>query len=156
MKIGEVAAMAGVPTPTVRYYERRGLLEQTSRTTAGYRQYGPEVVRRLRFIKHAQELGFALEDVQRMLDLRPDDPAACASVAATTREKIRTVRQRLEELRRLERTLRDLVRECERHPAADPCPVLAVLSNEGETRGTASLARKNRRRGIPIHEKAHA
>lgn len=142
MKIGEVAAMAGVPTPTVRYYERRGLLQEAARTAAGYRQYGPETVRRLRFIKHAQEWGFALEDVQELLNLRADDPAACARVAATTRQKIRTVRQRLEELRRLERTLRELVNACERHPLAEPCPVLAVLADES----TRSDAWPRRRR----------
>lgn len=142
MKIGEVAAMAGVPTPTVRYYERRGLVQEAARTAAGYREYGPETVRRLRFIKHAQELGFSLEDVQQLLDLRPDDPAACARVAATTRQKIRTVRQRLEELRRLERTLRELVNACERHPLAEPCPVLAVLADES----TRSDAWPRRRR----------
>lgn len=141
MKIGEVAAMAGVPTPTVRYYERRGLVQEAARTAAGYREYGPETVRRLRFIKHAQELGFSLEDVQQLLDLRPDDPAACARVAATTRQKIRAVRQRLEELRRLDRTLRELVSACEQHPIAQPCPVLAVLSDESEKGG----ARRRRR-----------
>jgi DNA-binding transcriptional MerR regulator len=70
MRIGEIAVQAGVPTATVRYYERRGLVPRAPRTASGYRAYGPDVVRRLRFIKHAQELGFALEDIQHMLALR--------------------------------------------------------------------------------------
>lgn len=132
MRIGEVAALAGVPTATVRYYERRGLVAEAARTDAGYRQYGPEAARRLRFIRHAQELGFTLEEIQQMLELRVDDPASCAQVEATTREKVRTVRQRLAELQRLERTLQDLVAACERHRPADPCPILAVLADEAD------------------------
>lgn len=131
MRIGEVAALAGVPTATVRYYERRGLIAQTARTASGYRHYGPEAARRLRFIKHTQELGFSLEEIQHMLELRAEDPAACALVEATTREKIREVRQRLEELRRLERTLQRIVGSCEQHSATEPCPILAVLSEDG-------------------------
>ena len=138
MRISEVAALAGVPTATVRYYERRGLVAEVGRTPAGYRQYGPEAARRLRFIKHAQELGFSLEEIQQMLALSIDDPAACARVEATTREKIQAVRQRLAELRRLERTLQDLVHACEQQRPTEPCPILAVLSddNSGDLRIT--------------------
>lgn len=60
MRIGEIAALAGVPTATVRYYERRGLIAAPARSRAGYRQYGLETARRLRFIKRAQALGFTL------------------------------------------------------------------------------------------------
>lgn len=130
MRISEVAALAGVPTATVRYYERRGLIAEAARTPAGYRQYGPEAARRLRFIKHSQELGFSLEEIQQMLALRIDDPAACARVEATTREKIQAVRQRLAELRRLERTLQDLVHACDRQRPTEPCPILGVLSDD--------------------------
>ena len=130
MKIGELATWAGVPTATVRYYERRGLIAEAARTASGYRQYGPEAARRLRFIKHAQVLGFSLEEIHQMLALRIDDPAACARVEATTRAKIRAVRQRLAELRHLERTLQVLVGTCERHDASDPCPILAVLADD--------------------------
>lgn len=130
MKISEVAALAGVPTATVRYYERRGLIAEAARTTAGYRQYGPDAARRLRFIKHAQELGFALDEIQQMLALSIDDPESCARVEATTREKIRAVRQRLAELQRLERTLQDLARACEQQRRTQPCPILAVLSDD--------------------------
>ena len=129
MRISEVAALVGVPTATVRYYERRGLIAEAARTPAGYRQYGLEAARRLRFIKHAQALGFSLEEIQQMLALSVEDPAACARVEATTRDKIRTVRQRLAELQRLEHTLQDLVRACEQQRPTGPCPILAVLSD---------------------------
>lgn len=134
MRIGEVAALAGVPTATVRYYERRGIIAEVARSAAGYRQYGPDAARRLRFIKHAQELGFTLGEIQQMLELRIENAEACARVEATTREKIRAVRQRLAELTRLERTLQDLVRACEQHVTAQPCPILAVLSDDVDGR----------------------
>ena len=158
MRIGELAAKVGVPTPTVRYYERRGLLAEASRTAAGYRQYGDDAVRRLRFIRHAQELGFSLEDVQALLDLRASDSSACVRVAAATREKIRSVRQRLAELRHLERTLGALVSACERHPLADPCPVLAVLSEEAAAPGGRRLtdARRPNGAGRTSRTTAHA
>lgn len=128
MKIGEVAALAGVPTATVRYYERRGLIAQVRRTASGYRQYGTDAAQRLRFIKHAQQLGFALEEIQQMLALRSDDPAACARIEAMTREKVHAVRQHLSELQRLEGTLQELVSSCARHESTDACPILSLLS----------------------------
>ena len=63
MSIGQVAAAAAVNIQTVRYYERRGLLSPARRTPSGYRQYNEDAVARLRFIKHAQELGFSLKEI---------------------------------------------------------------------------------------------
>lgn len=136
MKIGEVAALAGVPVATVRYYERRGLIADAERTSSGYRQYDANAARRLGFIKHAQELGFSLDEIREMLALQSDDPASCARVQSVTREKIRAVRERLAHLERLERTLADLVGACERHPPTAPCPVLVVLSDDAGARPT--------------------
>ena len=140
MKIGEVAALAGVPVATVRYYERRGLIADAERTPSGYRQYDADAARRLRFIKHAQELGFSLDEVQQLLALQTDDPASCARVQSVTRERIRTVRERLAELERLERTLQELVGACERHAPTAPCPVLAVLSHDTGVQRSAQRA----------------
>jgi Hg(II)-responsive transcriptional regulator len=132
MNIGEIAALAGVPAATVRYYERRGLIATVPRSRSGYRQYGPETARRLRFIKHAQELGFSLEEIQELLALRVSNPASCARVEATTRHKLAGVRHRIRELVRMERVLEDLVRSCEAKRPTDECPVLAVLAEEAQ------------------------
>src|SRR5438552_4846854 len=67
LSIGQVADAADVNIQTIRYYERRGLFPTPRRTPAGYRQYADEAVARLRFIKHAQELGFSLQEVQELL-----------------------------------------------------------------------------------------
>lgn len=156
MTIGEVAALAGIPTATVRYYERRGLIAPTPRTASGYRRYDAEAARRLRFIRHAQTLGFSLEEVQQLLAFSADDPAACARVEETTREKVRAVRQRLDELRRLERTLQELAGACARHDAAEPCPILGFLTDDSapSSRQPAREARSRRRAGALEHPHA--
>ncbi len=82
MTIGQVAAGAGVNIQTVRYYERRGLLPRAPRTASGYRQYDPDAVARLRFIKRAQDLGFSLQEIAELLELRVEHGAACAAVEA--------------------------------------------------------------------------
>lgn len=128
VKIGDIAAAAGVPSATVRFYERRGLIPPAPRTPAGYRMYGTETARRLRFIKQAQELGFSLDEIQQMLNLRSDDAAACHAVEALTRRKIAGVREHLRQLRQLERTLSRLVARCETPHAPDVCPILEGLA----------------------------
>ena len=80
LTIGQVAAAAGVNIQTIRYYERRGLLATPRRTASGYRQYTGDAVNRIRFIKHAQELGFSLKEIQELLALRVRHAAACNPV----------------------------------------------------------------------------
>jgi len=131
LTIGELAGRAGVPTPTVRYYERRGLIAEAGRTASGYRQYRPEVAERLRFIKRTQELGFSLEEIQEFLALRVEDPASCAVVEARTREKIGRVRRKIRELERIEEVLERLVASCETRTPSAECPLLEAMPGEG-------------------------
>lgn len=130
MKIGELSALAGVPAATIRYYERRGILAEPPRTDSGYRSYGPEAAERLRFIRRAQELGFTLEEIHELLQLRVEDRASCAAVASKTQEKISDVAQKIAELQRLEAALHRLADACvSRTPTAE-CPVLEMLTDE--------------------------
>jgi Hg(II)-responsive transcriptional regulator len=130
MNIGEVAALAGIPTATVRYYERRGLIAEAPRTEAGYRQYGAETARRLRFIKRAQRMGFTLDEIQDLLGLRVDDPAACPVVEGKTREKIAQVERRIRELTRIQEVLEGLADSCGALVPTAECPILEALSEE--------------------------
>lgn len=132
MSIGEIAACAGVPTATVRYYERRGLLEQPPRTEAGYRQYGLDTADRLRFIKRAQDLGFSLEEIRELLSLRVDDPEACPAVAVVARAKITQVEQMIRDLTRMRDVLEGLTDSCRTHSPTEECPILDALRH-GET-----------------------
>lgn len=127
MKIGELAALAGVPAATVRYYERRGLIAEPARSASGYRQYGPQAAERIRFIRRAQGLGFSLEEIEELLALRVDDPASCAEVATKTRAKIAEVRRRIGELERLEGVLSHLAAMCAARTVTSECPVLEMM-----------------------------
>lgn len=131
MKIGSVAEAAGVEVSTVRYYERRGLLAEPPRTDSGYRQYNASVIDRVRFIRQAQDLGFTLEEIEELLDLRVEDAASCGMVEEATRSKLRSVDAKIRELRRLRAVLAGLVRSCEEKEATDECPVLGMLEEEG-------------------------
>jgi MerR family mercuric resistance operon transcriptional regulator len=107
MRIGEVATEAGVNVQTLRYYERRGLLDPPPRTPSGYRIYAMDTVRLVRFIKRVQELGFTLTDVEDLLSLRDDpDPSAALAVA---REKLAGIRARLRDLQAMDAALTHLV-----------------------------------------------
>src|SRR5437899_11891725 len=93
LSISQVANAADVNVQTIRYYERRGLFPTPRRTPAGDRQYADDAVARLRFIKHAQELGFSLQEIQELLGLRVRHSAACDVVERKTRQKIEVVQQ---------------------------------------------------------------
>lgn len=131
LKIGELARRTGVNVQTVRYYERRGILAEPPRTDSGYRQYRPEAVRRIRFIKRAQRLGFTLREIDDLLGLRVEGPGGCAAVEARTSEKLEEVESRLRELDHLRRVLEGLLSACRRHEPTAECPVLEVLE-EGD------------------------
>jgi DNA-binding transcriptional MerR regulator len=80
LTIGKLASAAGVNTQTIRYYERSGLFPVPARTPGGYRQFGPDELRRLRFIRRAQGLGFSLTEIRELLGLRVHDPRSCGAV----------------------------------------------------------------------------
>lgn len=130
MTIGTLAQAAGVKVPTVRYYERRGIIAEPPRTRSGYRQYEQAVVDRIRFIKRAQDLGFALEQIEDLLALRVDGPASCETVEEATRAQLDSVESKIRELDRLRAVLRELVRSCEDRKRTGSCPVLEILEEE--------------------------
>jgi len=127
LRIGQVAAEASVNIETVRYYERTGMLAVPARTDTGYRQYDAEAVRRIRFIKHAQALGFSLKEIRDLLALRVRHGAACGAIERQTRKKIALIDDKLRELTALRRTLKGLVASCEARETTAECPVLEIL-----------------------------
>jgi Hg(II)-responsive transcriptional regulator len=132
LTIGQVAAAADVNIQTIRYYERRGLFAAPRRTPSGYREYAADAVSRLRFIKHAQELGFSLKEIQELLGLRVRHGAACNAVERKTREKIGLVQQRIRDLQRMKRTLERLAVACATKRPTDDCPILEALEDHGD------------------------
>ena len=127
----KVAERAGVNLDTVRYYEKRGLLPKPSRTASGYRQYGPEHVAHIRFIKRAQDLGFTLEEIRELLELRVA-PGAGADVRARTAEKVEEIDAKLHDLQRIRAKLLELAAACEHHGSAEACLVLHALEDPAD------------------------
>ena len=131
LTIGQVASAADVNVQTIRYYERRGLFAAPRRTPSGYRQYTEDAVSRLRFVKHAQELGFSLKEIQDLLGLRVRHGAACDAVERKTRQKMALVQQKIRDLQRLRRTLKRLAAACAARTPTDDCPILEALEDHG-------------------------
>ena len=129
LTIGQVAAAAAVNVQTIRYYERRGLFATPRRTAAGYRQYAEDAVTRLRFIKHAQELGFSLKEIQELLALQVRHDAACDPVERKTRQKIVVVERKIRDLERMRETLEQLAAACASRRPTDDCPILEALED---------------------------
>lgn len=127
MTIGELASRAGVNVQTVRYYERRGILCEPERTPSGYRQYDPDALARLRFIRSAQELGFALVEIEDLLDLRVEDPGSCSVVEERTRSKLVDVRRKIRDLQQMESVLESLASACAARTETAECPILESL-----------------------------
>jgi len=129
LTIGQVATAAAVNIQTIRYYERRGLFTAPRRTPSGYRQYAQDAVTRLRFIKHAQELGFSLKEIQELLALRVRHGAACDPVEQKTRQKIELVERKIRNLERIRHTLEQLAEACASRKPTDDCPILEALED---------------------------
>jgi MerR family copper efflux transcriptional regulator len=129
LKIGEVARSTGLPIDTIRYYERVGLLPEPARRPSGYRSYGTGAIRRLRFIHSAKALGFTLPEIKELLAL--DAGRNVPAVQAAARRKLADLDRRLAELTRIRLALASLVEHCPGTGAADSCPILAALNDEG-------------------------
>lgn len=128
--IGKLATLAGVSADTLRYYEKEGLIAPAAKTTAGYRLYSDDALRRLRFIKHAQHCGFTLSDIKELLALKQAERACCGDVRSLAIEKRLRIEHKLRALQVMSRALDDLIRSCEGgEQATDDCPILAALEN---------------------------
>ncbi len=131
LRTGEVAARAGVNVQTLRYYERRGLLEEPERRPSRYREYPSDAVRVIRFIKGAQELGFTLTEIAELLRLRADQTAGCSEVRAAAETKIEDIDRKIRSLRAMRRALGVLVSSCKTDGSARRCPILEALDRKG-------------------------
>lgn len=109
LKVGELAARAGVGVQTLHYYERRGLLPKPDRTASNYRLYPPSALRRVQFIKQAQALGFTLEEIGEILGLRERGRAPCRRVADVARQHLRELDARIAALREFRKSLAAVV-----------------------------------------------
>ncbi|MBX6421896.1 MAG: Hg(II)-responsive transcriptional regulator [Nevskia sp.] len=123
--IGTLARRTGVHLETIRYYQRRGLVGEPARPPGGIRRYTEDHVQRLRFIRHAQELGFSLDEIGELLKL--EDGAHCRQARALGEKKLADVRKKLADLQRIESALAVLVDRCGTVKGRVRCPLIASL-----------------------------
>lgn len=132
LTIGHVARRAGVGVETVRFYEREGLLAGPPRTASGYRQYGEDVVARLRFIKRAKALGFTLKEIGELLALRLDPETSCAEIKDRAKAKIDDIQAKIRDLQRMQEALVKPAASCKGDGPTSACPILDALDKEGK------------------------
>ncbi|MCI0459667.1 MAG: MerR family DNA-binding protein [Gemmataceae bacterium] len=124
----EVARQASVNIETLRFYERQGILPEPPRRASGYREYPPETVSRVRFIKRAQELGFSLKEIKELLDLTTVPRAKSGRVRHLAQAKLAEIDHKLHDLEAMKRTLMDLVCACDGRLPLSSCPIIESLS----------------------------
>ncbi len=132
MTIGRVAENAGVGVETVRFYERKGLIAQPMRPEHGFRVYSDDAVRRLRFIRQAQELGFSLREIEDLLALRTDPGSDCADVRERAVTKLDDVESKIRQLRRIRGALKQVIAACPGRGALNGCSIIEAMENPEE------------------------
>ncbi len=130
LSVGQLAKGASVNIETVRYYERRGLLPEPQRRESGYREYSPEDVFRIKFIKRAQELGFTLKEISELLALRVDSKTTCAKVKKQAEAKISGIEEKILLLKKMKAALGKLASTCKDHKPQQGCPILEYLNEQ--------------------------
>lgn len=128
MAIGALSKASGVKVPTIRFYEQIGLLPAPPRTESNRRTYGPEDVQRLRFIRHARELGFEVGDVRTLLAMTAEPQSSCHQADSIARHHLAGIDQRIARLTALKSELQRMVEECSGGKVCD-CRVIEVLSD---------------------------
>jgi MerR family mercuric resistance operon transcriptional regulator len=129
LRIGQVAELAGVGIPTLRFYEKEGLIPAPERRSSGYREYKPEVVRRVRFIRRAKELGFTLKEIQELLSIRTSSPQTCEEIRSQVKAKTRDIEERIASLERMKVALHSLAEGCDGKDSIESCPIIAALDD---------------------------
>ncbi len=139
LTIGAFAKTVGVNVETVRYYQRRGLLRQPAKPYGGIRHYGAADIARLSFVKSAQHLGFNLDEIGELLRL--EDGTHCREASVLGELKLRSVREKLAGLTRMETVLTGLVKACHTRRGNVSCPLIASLFDD--THHEAAISRRN-------------
>jgi MerR family mercuric resistance operon transcriptional regulator len=127
-RISELAKAAGIPTTTVRYYERIGLVEPEDRSAGNYRLYSNESLQRLRFVRAAQAIGFTLDDVRALLGEGGNVPC-CGDVQQLLEDRLAEIQQRLKDLRQVQRVLKASLAKCQASNPRRACHVLESLKD---------------------------
>ena len=129
LTIGQVARRAGVGVETIRFYERKGLIDEPPRKASGYRQYKDEDISRLTFIQQAKTLGFSLNEIGDLLSLRAKPGTTSREIKQMTEAKLADIESKIKMLKRMQRTLKKLVEKCPGKGPTSKCPILETLDS---------------------------
>ena len=124
--IGEMSRRTGVNIETVRYYEKIGMMPKPKRTEGGNRLYNAEELQRLFFIKRCREIGFNQSEIKALLSMVDQDDVTCAEVHNITTAHVADIKQKIKDLRNLEKVLMQMANECSRGDKPD-CPIIETL-----------------------------
>ena len=140
MTIGKVATRTGVGIETIRFYERQGLIAEPARRPSGYRDYPPDVIERVRFIKKAKELGFSLREIAELLFLRVDNDRTCADVYDRATAKIGEIEEKIGHLEQMKNAMAALASSCTGEGPTGECPFLEALERENGLSTSATIS----------------
>ena len=148
--IGRASKLAEISIDTIRFYQRVGLTKTANRSAGGYRLFDGEQIRDLKFIRHAQELGFSLAEIRQLLALRQKHHA-CPEVQAMLKSKLAHVREKIRSLTQLQKELADALRDCNRDLRGrqemrhqDSCPLFTRLDQMNSRQGKKHVSRSPR------------
>lgn len=127
LTIGQVADQAGVGVETVRFYQRKGLVEEPPRPPTRHRRYPPEAVARIRFIRGAQNLGFSLKEIEELMQLRIAPGTSKGEIKARAEAKVTEIEEKIRDLQRMRDTLLKLIGACEGIGTLEDCPILEAF-----------------------------
>lgn len=127
LTIGTLAKRGNVNVETIRYYQRRGLLQEPAKPPGGFRHYPSATIKRVRFIKRAQSLGFTLDEIVGLLAL--DERKACLETREIAAHKLELIEGKIADLSRMQKALSHLVRACDTSSAGAPCPIIHLLAD---------------------------
>lgn len=135
LRSGELASEAQVNPETLRYYEREGLLPQPKRSESGYRLYQADDVKRVQFIKRAQDLGFSLKEIKDLLALKFSESQSAAAVKALAKQKIEAIDQKIADLTSIRQALGELYEACSGSGSVAHCPIIQCLDQPNKKGG---------------------
>ena len=128
LTIGRLADEAGVNVETIRYYQRRGLMVEPDKPMSGHRRYDSDAIKRVRFIKRAQVLGFTLDEIASLLEL--EEARACAETRGLAAHKLQVIEGKLADLKAMRKALTTLLHQCDSGPTKGGCPIIHALADD--------------------------
>ncbi len=128
LSIGQLSQRTGVKVPTIRYYEKLGLIHEPHRSDGNQRRYEPDALKRLSFIKHSRDLGITINAIRELIDLSDDPQKPCADADRIARDHLADVQNKITSLQQLEKELIRISTQCHGKTVGQ-CYVIASLSD---------------------------